>query len=165
MKSIFLFLFLIPSSYCIKMTPVSRNSKTSLPTTTSENKYFYLTNSNYGSYSYIYICLEDNNFGLSYGSIKYFRTNNYPTSYTDSSINSISFSSISYYKRIYSSSTYKYYYEIPTTYYSYTIVYYQGSSSSGNLFVTADYNNLASVKMTQVYRNSNISLPTTTLQR
>ena len=164
MKSIFLFLFLIPSSYCIKMTPVSRNSKTSLPTTTSENKYFYLTNSNYGSYSYIYICLEDNNLGLSYDSIKYFGTNTYPTSYTDSSINSISFSSISYYKRIYSSSTYKYYYEIPTTYYSYTIVYYQGSSSSGNLFVTADNNNLASVKMTQVYRNYNISLPTTTSQ-
>ena len=148
------------------MTPVSRNSKTSLPTTTSENKYFYLTNSDYYQYSsYLYFNLEDNNFGLSYGSIKYFRTNTYPTSYTDSSINSISFSSISYYKRIYSSSTYKYYYEIPTTYYSYTIVYYQGSSSSGNLFVTADYNNLASVKMTQVYRNSNISLPTTTLQR
>ena len=126
---------------------------------------YCLTNSNYGSYSYIYICLEDNNLGLSYDSIKYFGTNTYPTSYTDSSINSISFSSISYYKRIYSSGTYKYYYEIPTAYYSYTIVYYQGSSSSGNLFVTADYNNLASVKMTQVYRNSNISLPTTTLQR
>ena len=160
MKSIFLFLFLIPSSYCIKMTPVSRNSKTSLPTTTSENKYFYLTNSNYGSYSYI--CLEDNNFGLSYDSIKYFRTNTYPTSYTDSSINSISFSSISYYKRIYSSSTYKYYYEIPTTYYSYTIVYYQGSYSSGILYVKSDYKDLSqTIKMTQAYRRSKISLPIT----
>ena len=42
------------------MTQVNRNSKTSLPATNSENKYFYLTNSEYYSYSSnIYICLED----------------------------------------------------------------------------------------------------------
>ena len=53
-----------------KITQVYKNSSTSLPTSTSKAKYFYLTNSDY-HYSHIYICLEDNNFGLSYNNIKY----------------------------------------------------------------------------------------------
>ena len=54
------------------MIQVNRNSRTSLPTTISDNNYFYLTNSDYSSHSTsIYICLEDNNFGLNYNNIKY----------------------------------------------------------------------------------------------
>ena len=41
MKSILLFLCFISCSYCLEMTLVSRNSRTSLPTTSSEYKYFY----------------------------------------------------------------------------------------------------------------------------
>ena len=88
------------------MAQVYRNSKTSLSTTSSEDKYFYLTNSNYYSYSnYIYICLEDNNFGLSYNNIKYCGTNTNPN----------------------------------LSSYIYSIINYEGSYSSGNLYVTSDY--------------------------
>ena len=92
------------------MTQVSRNSKTLLPTSTSFNKYFYLTNSNYYSYSnYIYIYLEDNNFDLSYNDIKYCFTSTNPSSNPDSVIRSCSFTSINYYSYKSSSGIYKYF--------------------------------------------------------
>ena len=65
------------------MTEVYRNSRTSLQTTVSEDKYFYLTNSNYYPHSnYIYICFEDNNYGLSDIGVKYCPTNTDPGSYS-----------------------------------------------------------------------------------
>jgi len=146
MKLILLFLCFIACSFCLEMIKVSRNSRTSLPTTSSTDKYFYLTNSNYYLYSsYIYICLEDNNFGLSYNNIKYCRTDTNPSSYPDSAISSCSFTTIYYYSTQSSSSSTKYYYKIPTTSsYTYSIVYYQGSYSSGYLYVTSDYQNILS---------------------
>ena len=143
-----------------KMTQVSRNSKTPLPTSTSFNKYFYLTNSNYYSYSnYIYIYLEDNNFDLSYNDIKYCFTSTNPSSNPDSVIRSCSFTSINYYSYKSSSGIYKYYHKIPTTSSNtYSIVYYDGKNSLGYLYVTSDYNDLA-IQMTYVPRNSKTSLP------
>ena len=148
------------------MTQVSINSKTSLPTTTSENKYFYLTNSNYSPYSsYIYICLEDSNFGLSYRSIKYCLTNINPSSNPDSAVSSCIFKTLALYDSISSSSTDKYYYRISIiSNYIYTIVQYEGNNSYGNLYVTSHYKYLPSIKMTFVSKNSNESLPTTILQ-
>ena len=97
----------------IKMTSVYIYSEKSLPTSTSENKYFYLINGEYSSYSgYIYILLEDNGFSLSYSNIKYCRTNTNPNSYPDSAVRGCSFSYVSYYKSQTSSSTKKYYYKI-----------------------------------------------------
>ena len=121
------------------------NSRTSLPTTTSQDKYFYLTNSNYSSYSnYIYICLEDNNFGLNYNNIKYCFTNTNPYINPDSAISNCSFDLISYYGTQSSSGAIKYYYNISTTsYYTYSIFYYEGNNSSGNLYVTSDYKNIS----------------------
>ena len=151
----------------VKMTKVSRNSRTSLPTANSEDKYFYLTNSNYSNYSsyisYIYICLEDNNFHLNYNNIKYCFTNTNPSSYPDIAIKNCSFISISYYSTQSSSDTIKYYYKISISIsYTYSIVSYEGNNSSGNLHVTSDYNNfIQTVKMTQVSINSRTSLPTT----
>ena len=129
------------------MTQVSRSSRASLPTTSSEDKYFYLTNRNYYSNSnYIYICLEDNNFGLSYNNIQYCLTNTNPNYNPDSALSNCSFSSIPYYNTQNSSGTTKYYYRIPATSssYSYSIINYEGSSSSGNLYVTSDYENISS---------------------
>ena len=92
------------------MTLVPRNTKTSLPTTSSADKYFYLTNINYiSSSNYIYICLEDDDYGLSYNSIKYCITSYNPGLYTDKAINGCSFSTISYYSTKSSSGTTKYY--------------------------------------------------------
>ena len=162
MKSILLFLCFIAYSYCLLMTPVSINSKTYLPTTGSEKKYFYLTNNDYYSYSsYIYICLEDNNFGL-YNDIKYCRTNTNPSIYPDNAVG-CSFITTSPYSTQISSGTPKYYYRISTTNsYIYSIVFYQGSFPDGNLYVTSDYKDLTqTVKMTQVSKNSRTSLPTT----
>ena len=128
-----------------KMTKININSRTSLPTISSEDKYFYLTNSNYSNYSNnIYICLEDNNFGLKYNNIKYCLTNTNPSSYPDIAIKNCSFTSISYYNTQSSSSEIKYYYNISNTnYYSYSIVYYDGNNSSGNLYVTSDYKSIS----------------------
>ena len=54
------------------MLKVSRNSKIYLATTTKRDKYFYLANSEYSSYSSnIYFMLEDEDFGLNYSSTKY----------------------------------------------------------------------------------------------
>ena len=141
MKLILLFLCFIACSFCLEMIKVSRNSKTSLPTTSSTDKYFYLTNSNYYLYSsYIYICLEDNNFGLSYNNIKYCGTNTNPNLSADDAISDCSFSNIFYYSTQSSSSSTKYYYKISTTNsYIYSIINYEGSYSSGNLYVTSDY--------------------------
>ena len=150
----------------VKMTQVSRNSTTSLPTSSSYNKYFYLINSDYFLYShYIYICLEDNNFGLNYNNIKYCFTNTNPSSYDDSEAIDCSFHSLYYSNNQSSSGTIKYYYQISNIdSYNYSIVYYEGSegiSSSGNLYVTSDYNDfIQTVKMTEVSRNSRTSLPT-----
>ena len=146
------------------MIEVSRNLRTSLPTEVSIDKYFYLTNSNYHPHSnYIYICFEDNNFGLSDIGVKYCLTNTDPISYPNKAVSGCFFSTIYYYYKQSSSGTTKYCYKIPTTsYYYYSIVYYQGSYSSGYLYVTSDYNDLApTVRMTQVSRNSRTSLPTT----
>ena len=128
-----------------KMTKININSRTSLPTISSEDKYFYLTNSNYSNYSnYIYICLEDNNFGLKYNNIKYCLTNTNPSSYPDIAIKNCSFTSISYYNTQSSSSAIKYYYNISNTNsYTYSIVYYDGNNSSGNLYVTSDYKSIS----------------------
>ena len=82
-----------------KMTYVPRDSKTSLPITNSENKYFYITNSDYNKYSnYLYFYLEDTNSGLSYNNIKYCHTNTNPNSNPDDAIEDCSFNSVSYYE-------------------------------------------------------------------
>ena len=146
------------------MTQVSRNSKTSLPTITSKNKFFYLTNNEYYSYSsYIYICLEDSNFGLINSKINYCQTSINPGSHPDIVVNNCSFKLISYHRYQSYSSKGKYCYKIPTSNsYTYSIVYYEGSHSSGSLYITGDYNDLSkSIKMTQVNRNSKTSLPAT----
>ena len=148
----------------IKKTRVSRNSRTTLPTTSQEDKYFYLTNSDYSNYSkFIYICLEDNTFNLNYNKIKYCFTNTNPYMYhPDSIVSSCSFNSIYHYSSQSSSDTTKYYYNISIpSYYAYSIVYYDGILPSGLLYVTTDYNDLAkTVKIIQVSINSKTSLPT-----
>ena len=151
----------------LKMSKVFRNSKTSLPTSTSENKFFYLTNNEYYSYSsYIYIYLEDNDFRLINGKMKYCLTNTNPDSSPDSAVSGCSFITISYYNYQRESITDKYYYKIPiTNSYTYSIIYYEGSNTSGSLDITSDYNDLTQcIKMTQVSRNSRLSLPTSTLE-
>ena len=76
---------------CWEMTKVLRNSKTSLPVISTVDKYFYLTNSDYYSYSrYIYICFEDDNFGLNYNNIKYCRTNTNPDTNPNNVVNDCS---------------------------------------------------------------------------
>ena len=148
-----------------QMIQVNRNSRTSLPTTISDDNYFYLTNSDYSSHSTsIYICLEDNNFGLQDNKIKYCLTNKDPDTNRDTIIKECYFMSTTYFRRTQSDPT-KYYYEIATiNYYSYSIVKYEGIYASGKLYVTSDYNNLApNVKMTQIYSNSTTSLPATSL--
>ena len=87
------------------MTKVNRDWRTSLPTNIPENKYFFLLNNEYFRFSsYIYICLEDNNFSLSYKSIKYCLTNTYPYSYSSSVVRHCSFRYLNYYKSESSSS-------------------------------------------------------------
>ena len=145
------------------MVQVSRNNKISLPITVGKIKYFYLTNSNYYSYSnYIYICFYDSDSILNYNSIKYCLTNTYPESNLDSVVNSCSFTSINYSSNKSFSGKTEYYYKIPTnSSYTYSIVYYNGSSTYGALSVISDYNELfKSIKMTQVYKISRTSLPT-----
>ena len=164
MKTILLFLYLISCSYCINMTQVTINTKTSLPTNTSEDKYFYLTNSNYYSYSNIYICLEDNGYELRYYEIKICSTSTNPSSSPDSAVSGCTFTKISYYTFQISSSTNKFYFKIPNnSSYSYSIFYYYGSYSSGNLYVTSNYKDSApTTKITSVPLNNRTSLPTTT---
>ena len=53
MKSILLFLCLIAYSINIQMTSVKRNIMVKLPVT-SDDKYFYISNSDYGYPNYIY---------------------------------------------------------------------------------------------------------------
>ena len=165
MKSIFLFLGLIVCSYCTKMTYVGRNLKNSLPTTSSENKYFFLTNSYFYKYSnYIYFYLEDEGFGLSYNNIKYCRANTNPYYTPDDVVSGCSFSTIPYYSNESSSSSTKYYYKFSTSSsYTYSIIYYAADySSSGNLYVFCNYDELV-IKMTSVSRNSRKSLPITNI--
>ena len=139
---------------------VNRLSRHSLATSSSYDKFFCLTNSQYSSYSYIYILLEDNGFSLSYSNLKYCFTNTSP--YTTSVPSDCYFNSVTYYNSQTSSSTKKYYYKIPTnSSYSYTFIYYSGRYSSGSLYVTSDYNDLyRTINMTRVYRHSRQSLPT-----
>ena len=127
------------------MTEVSRNVRRFLTTINLQDKYFYLTNSEYYPYSnYIYICLEDNNFGLRYNNIKYCFTDTNPSSYPDIAIKNCSFISISYYITQSSSNAIKYYYNISNTNsYAYSIVYYDGNNSSGNLYATSDYKSIS----------------------
>ena len=106
--------------------------------------------------------MEDNAFGLYYNNIKYCYTSNDPSSNSYNVVRSCPFTTINYYSRQFSFSTIKYYYKIPTTSsYNYSIVYYDGSYSGGRFYVTVDYNELAkSNKMTQVSRNYKTSLIT-----
>ena len=129
------------------MTEVSRNVRRFLTTINLQDKYFYLTNSEYYPYSNnIYICLEDNNFDLNYNNIKYCFTNTNPYINTVDAVNNCSFNLISYYNNNQSSSgSIKYYYNISnTSFYTYFIVYYEGKNSFGNLYVTIDYKNISS---------------------
>ena len=165
MKAYFLFLFLITCSYCLQIYQVSKGSRKSLSTYTTGLNYFYLTNSEYSSYSsYLYILLEDNGFSLSYSNVKYCRTDTNPNYYPDSAVNGCTFYYASCYKSDTSSSTKKYYYQISYSgSYYYTIISYSGSYSYGYLYATSDNNNLyQTILMTQVYRNSEKSLPTST---
>ena len=164
MKLILLLLILISSSHCTKMNQIYRNSKTSLSTITSDNKYFYLRNSNYFSYdsNYIYILLEDNNFSLNYDNIKYCYTNTDPYYNPDSVVSSCYFNYVYYYSRKGTYGAYKFYYKIYYSPNAYTIVNYDGSYSSGFLYVTCDYNDLAeTLKITHAYRNYRTPLPIT----
>ena len=128
----------------VKMTQVYINSRTSLSTSSSDNNYFYLNNSEYSSYSnYIYFYLEDNNFGLRYFKIKYCYTNSKPNSSPYSVVKSCSFIDISSYKYQTSSSPTKYLYKIPTNdSYIYSIVYYEGGNPSGSLYAYSDYKSI-----------------------
>ena len=130
----------------IKMTQINRNSRASLPISSSEDKYFYLTNSDYYQYSsYLYFNLEDNNFGLSYNNIKYCRTNINPQNNIDEAIKDCYFNSISNYdlKHLSGSTIYYYKFEINNSY-TYSIVNYEGNySSSGSLYVTSDYKSIS----------------------
>ena len=129
----------------IKMTKVNRNSHTSLPTNTSDDKYFYLTNRDYYLHSsYIYILLEDNNFGLNYSNVKYCQTKNNPDSYPEGAASGCNFYTLEYYRTAHYSNSAKFYYK----YYvnssvSYSVISYNGNYSSGSLYVTSDYKELS----------------------
>ena len=101
------------------MTQASVNwriSKKSLPTTKSEKKYFYLTNSNYDKYPCnIYICLEDKGFGLNYYNVRYCGTNTNPKSSIKSIVEYCNFTTLPYYNAQSSSETSKYYYKISSS--------------------------------------------------
>ena len=139
MKLILLFLCLITYSINITMTPVKRNRKKKLPVT-SDDKYFYLTVSDYNYPSYIYFCLEDDNFDLKYNSIKGCYVTDYPETNPQTSVDSCSsyFSTISYDSSYTTSSSKKYYYKIPYKSYNYAIISYSGYHNYGNLYVTSD---------------------------
>ena len=147
----------------IKMTKISEKSEISLPTTTDYRKYFYLTNNYYKETSYIYICLEDNNFGLDYMDIKYCYTNTslYNSLDIEDAICSCSFNYLYYYGNKKSSNITKYYYKIlNTNFHSYSIIYYVGKYSSGSLYVSINFYDLSrDIKITQVSINLNKSLP------
>ena len=109
MKIILLFLCLLINSYCIKVTFVPIKVNTSLPTTSSEDKYFDLMNIDYYSYSSnIFILFIDNGFGLDYDNIKYCLLNNDPKIYPYI-IDSCSFKKITHSYSSYSSSGIKTY--------------------------------------------------------
>ena len=143
MKLILLFFLLI--AYSIEMTRVYKNSKAYLPTNSNSN-YFYIVNAEYSYYStYIYFCLEDNDFSLNYNSIKVCKTNTNPGTNEQSAINSCSsnYDYLTYYGSTTTSSKKKYYYKFyQSSFYDYSIVYYSGSHSYGDLYVTADDSNL-----------------------
>ena len=145
------------------MTEVYRNTRTSLPITNSEDKYFYLTNSNYYPHSnYIYICIEDINYALNDMGVKYCPTNTDPGSYPNKAANNCFFNTLYYYYKQSSPGTIKYYFKISTSNSNYyTIVNYPGGYSLGKLYVTTDYNDLVpTIIMTQVSRNLRTFLPT-----
>ena len=125
------------------MTRVYRDIKKSLPTNPNSN-YFYLTTIDYYVHStYIYFCLEDDNFDLNYNDIKFCYTDSNPGYDSRSAVNFCYFYSLSYYGSSTSSSTKKYYYKFSYEYsYDYIIVYYSGSHNDGNLYVTSDDTNL-----------------------
>ena len=127
-------------------TYLHRNSKISLPIASSIDKYFYVSNIDYYFYSnFLYFYFEDEGFGLSYNKIKYCYTNTNPDSYLDDVVKYCSFDSISYYDTTYSSNSKIYYYKIPTTsYYTYSIVYYDGSNPSGYLYAYCHYESKSS---------------------
>ena len=171
MKTILLFLSFVICSYCKMFTYIRRNLKKSLPTTISEEKYFYIMNSDYYSYSNnIYICFEDNGFVLDYENIKYRFDNNAPDFYPYI-INSSSFITIStYYRTIGSSGPNEYCYTIPiNNSYIFSIIYYNGRYSSGSLNVTTHYHfcnfDYNSILMKKISEKSGISLPTTIYYR
>ena len=169
MKIILLFLCLLINSYCIKVTFVPIKVNTSLPTTSSEDKYFDLMNRDYYSYSSnIFILFIDNGFGLDYDNIKYCLLNNDPKIYPYI-IDSCSFKKITHSYSSYSSSGIKTYgYIIPTnSSYLFSIIYYNGRYSLGSLNVIChyhyyDYNHIV---MTKISEKSGISLPTKTTGR
>ena len=139
MKLILLFLCLITYSINITMTSVKRNIRKKLPVT-SDDKYFYLTVSDYNYPSYIYFCLEDDDFDLKYNYIKGCYVKDYPGTNPQTSVDSCSsyFSTISYYSSYTTSSTKKYYYRFPYKSYNYAIISYSGYHNYGNLYVTSD---------------------------
>ena len=125
----------------VLMTNVTINSTTPLSTITSKTNYFFLTNGDYSSNSSsIYICLEDNNFGLEYDDIQYCQTNTNPYSYPDSAVRHCSFRSLSFYGSENIQGSKKYYYSISKdSYYNYSIVSYEGIYPEGSLYVSNDY--------------------------
>ena len=142
------------------MTLVYINSRTSLSTASSENKFFYLNNSEYSSYSnYIYFYLEDNNFALRFYDIKYCYTNTNPNSSPFSVVYSCSFNDINYYSHRTSSSSTKYLYKIPTNdSYIYSIVFYEGGNSSGSLYAYSDYKSISIDDITALFTGAIIGI-------
>ena len=167
MKSIILLLCLIACYYCLNITKVSINTRTSIPTNNyypGKMNYFYLTNSEYYSYSnYIYFTLEDNGFKIFGESIKYCITNTDPNSYSESDIKKCNFTEVTLYGCLTYKGT-KYYYMLPTNNsYIYTIFTYNGIYSYRNLYITSNYQeSFPSVQITEVSNNTRTSLPTIT---
>ena len=122
------------------MTSVKRNIRVKLPVT-SDDKYFYISNSDYGYPNYIYFCLEDDDFDLKYNYIKGWYVTDYPGTNPQAVVDSCSsyFTTLSYYDSYTTSSTKKYYYRFSYDYrYNYAIIYYSGYHNYGNLYVTSD---------------------------
>ena len=117
MKSIILLLCLIACYYCLNITKVSINTRTSIPTNdyySGKMNYFYLTNNEYYSYSnYIYFILEDNGCKIFSESVKYCVTNTEPNSYSDSDIKNCNFTEVTLYGNLTYNIT-EYYYKLPT---------------------------------------------------
>ena len=152
--------------FCRIITRVSRNVNTSLPTLFTEDKYFYLTNSEYTEYSsYIYFVLENNKINLRYSEVSYYLTNTDPYDYPDSAFKNCSFITLPLYGAQTFSTPTKYYYNVSiSSSYNYTIISYSNyykEGLSGYLYVVSDYNDLLpKVQMTEVSRNKRYSLPT-----